>query len=149
MLAVLGTDVEVPLVDGRKVRYANLDYAASAPCAQVAAEAVAELLPSYASVHRGAGALSQLCTRRFEESRETVKEFLGARPDDTVVFTRNTTDSLNLLARCLPVGTTVVTFAHEHHANLLPWARAVRLPTPGSPGQAVRDVAARAARRRT
>lgn len=139
-LDVLGRDVDVTLSDARKVTYANLDYAASAPCAKVAADAVAELLPYYASVHRGAGALSQLCTRRFEQARESVREFLDCRPDDEVIFTRNTTDALNLLAHCLPPETTVVTFAGEHHANLLPWPRAVRLPAPGSVIEAIASI---------
>ncbi|MEU4780739.1 aminotransferase class V-fold PLP-dependent enzyme [Micromonospora sp. NPDC023633] len=117
----------------------NLDYAATAPCARVAADAVAELLPWYASVHRGAGALSRRCTLAYERARQTVGDFLGARADDHVVFTRNTTDALNLLARALPAGTTVVTFGGEHHANLLPWPRgSVRLPVPGNPAGAVR-----------
>ncbi|MFC0030856.1 aminotransferase class V-fold PLP-dependent enzyme [Micromonospora chaiyaphumensis] len=119
----------------------NLDYAASAPCARAASDAVAELLPWYASVHRGAGALSRRCTLAYERARQTVGDFLGARPDDHVIFTRNTTDAVNLLARALPAGTTVVTFAGEHHANLLPWPRgSVRLPVPDSTGGAVRSL---------
>ena len=121
----------------------NLDYAASAPCARAAADAVAELLPWYASVHRGAGALSRRCTLAYERARQTVGDFFGARADDHVIFTRNTTDALNLLARALPAGTTVVTFAGEHHANLLPWPRgSVRLPVPADPAGAVRALAA-------
>ncbi|WP_435870554.1 aminotransferase class V-fold PLP-dependent enzyme [Micromonospora musae] len=117
----------------------NLDYAATAPCARAAADAVAELLPWYASVHRGAGALSRRCTLAYERARQTVGDFFGARADDHVIFTRNTTDALNLLARALPAGTTVVTFAGEHHANLLPWPRgSVRLPVPADSGEAVR-----------
>ncbi|MEH1102241.1 aminotransferase class V-fold PLP-dependent enzyme [Micromonospora sp. CPCC 205561] len=120
----------------------NLDYAATAPCARVAADAVAELLPWYASVHRGAGALSRRCTLAYERARQTVGDFFGARADDHVVFTRNTTDALNLLARALPAGTTVVTFGGEHHANLLPWPRgSVRLPVPREPAEAVRALA--------
>jgi selenocysteine lyase/cysteine desulfurase len=119
----------------------NLDYAASAPCARAAADAVAELLPWYASVHRGAGALSRRCTLAYELARERVGDFLGARAEDQVVFTRNTTDAVNLLAGALPAGTTVVTFAAEHHANLLPWpVGTVRLPVPDSAAAAVRAV---------
>jgi selenocysteine lyase/cysteine desulfurase len=122
--------------------YANLDYAATAPCLVAAQQAVAELLPWYASVHRGAGELSRRCTLAYEQARESVANFLDARPDDQVVFTRNTTDALNLLARAVPAGTTVVTWAGEHHASLLPWRRAVRLPVPDSPGAAIRGLAA-------
>lgn len=131
-------DLEVLGVPGQ----INLDYAATAPCLRAAADAVTELLPWYGSVHRGAGALSQRCTFEYERARQTVGDFVGAREDDYVVFTRNTTDSLNLLAHTLPQDTTVITFASEHHANLLPWHRPVRLPVPSSRGEAVRSLAA-------
>ena len=63
--------------------------------------------------------------------------FVNARDDDAVIITRNTTDSINLLAGTLPEGTHVVAFAGEHHANLLPWKRiGVRyLPVPESPAE--------------
>jgi selenocysteine lyase/cysteine desulfurase len=132
--AVLGGDLLVPLADGRTVTYANLDYAATAPCLAVVAETVNELLPWYASVHRGAGAASRRCTREYEQARETIADFLDVRADDYVIFTRNTTDALNLLARALPTGTTVIGWDGEHHANLLPWPQAVRLPVPADAG---------------
>ncbi|GAA4911397.1 selenocysteine lyase/cysteine desulfurase [Stackebrandtia albiflava] len=133
---------DVPLLTGRRVRYANFDYAASAPCSRAAAEAVAEILPRYTAVHRGAGWLSQECTRSYEEARAEVAAFAGCRPGDHVVFTRHTTESLTLLAGALPPGTRVVAFESEHHANLLPWPELIRLPAPDSPAQAVRSVAA-------
>ncbi|MFG3441465.1 aminotransferase class V-fold PLP-dependent enzyme [Nonomuraea sp. NPDC047897] len=136
--AVLGADLEVPVKGGRLVGYANLDYAASAPCLEPVSAAVAAALPAYSSVHRGAGYASQLTTARYEQARHTVRAFAGARPDDAVVFTRNTTDATNLLARCLPEGTTAVVFDSEHHASLLPWERSVRLAPPAFPGEAVR-----------
>lgn len=139
-LTVLGSDVMVTLADGRTVPYANFDLAASAPCASVAADAVQQLLPWYASVHRGAGHLSRACTTAYEEARATVAQFLGCRPDDYVIFTRNTTDALNLLAHALPSQTTVVCFAGEHHANLLPWPASVVLPLPSSGAEAVAAV---------
>ncbi|GAA3122564.1 aminotransferase class V-fold PLP-dependent enzyme [Planomonospora alba] len=136
--AVLGADLAVPVRGGRLVPYANLDYAASAPCLEPVSAAVAAALPAYSSVHRGAGYASQLTTARYEQARHTVRAFVGARPGDAVVFTRNTTDAVNLLARALPEGTTVVVFDTEHHASLLPWAGAVRLAPPAFPGEAVR-----------
>ncbi|MET7999870.1 aminotransferase class V-fold PLP-dependent enzyme [Nonomuraea glycinis] len=138
MPAVLGADLEVPVKGGKLVGYANLDYAASAPCLEPVSAAVAAALPAYSSVHRGAGYASQLTTARYEQARHTVRAFAGARPDDAVIFTRNTTDATNLLARCLPDGTTVVVFDTEHHASLLPWKQAVRLAPPAFPGEAVR-----------
>ncbi|WP_412741352.1 aminotransferase class V-fold PLP-dependent enzyme [Krasilnikovia sp. MM14-A1004] len=139
-LAVLGGDVTVRVADGRLLPYANLDVAATAPCAVVAADAVTRMLPTYASVHRGAGALSQRCTLAYERARASVARFVGCRPGDQVVFTRNSTDALNLLAHAVPAGTTVLTFVGEHHANLLPWRRAVRLPLPRTPDEAVAAV---------
>jgi selenocysteine lyase/cysteine desulfurase len=136
-LSVLGDRLPVTLADGSRAYHINLDYAATAPCLGAAAAAVNDLLPWYASVHRGAGAASRRCTLAYERARETVADFLGTRPGDHVIFTRNTTDGLNLLARALPAGTTVVCWLGEHHANLLPWDSVVRLPVPGSPAAAI------------
>ncbi|MFF3020381.1 aminotransferase class V-fold PLP-dependent enzyme [Streptomyces sp. NPDC057939] len=138
-LAVLGRDVTVPLVTGGEVTYAALDYAASAPALQRVWDDVAAYAPYYGSVHRGAGYLSQLSTDLFEQSRVTVAEFLDCRPADQVVFTRSTTDSLNLLAAALPADCQVFVFETEHHASLLPWtnARVTYLNAPRTPGEAV------------
>lgn len=128
-LPVVGSDTLVPLVDGRFVTYANLDCAASAPALRAVADRVAEVLPLYASVHRGAGYLSQVSTALYEASRRAIGSFVGARRDDVTVVTRNTTDALNLLAGCVPEGVDgapgrVLVLDVEHHANLLPWQRA-------------------------
>ncbi|MEV7325601.1 aminotransferase class V-fold PLP-dependent enzyme [Streptomyces sp. NPDC093970] len=138
-LPVLGRDVTVPLVTGGEVTYAALDYAASAPALQRVWDDVAAYAPYYGSVHRGAGYLSQLSTDLFENARRTVAEFLDCRPDDQLVFTRSTTDSLNLLARALPADCQVFVFETEHHASLLPWqgARVSYLDAPRTPHQAV------------
>lgn len=131
----------VPLVDGTTIEYANLDHAASAPCLDTVREAIDEFLPWYASVHRGAGFASQVSTKVYEETRNVVHRFVGAREGDQVVFTRNTTDALNLLARSLPPHTSVVLFDTEHHAALLPWRGTVhRIPTPRTRSAAVSDV---------
>ncbi|MGA6153459.1 aminotransferase class V-fold PLP-dependent enzyme [Stenotrophomonas sp. NPDC087984] len=141
-LPVLGGDVLVPLVTGGEVTYAALDYAASAPALRRVWDDIAAYAPYYGSVHRGAGYLSQLSTDLFENSRKDVAAFLGCRADDQVVFTRSTTDSLNLLAAVAPRGTEVFVFETEHHASLLPWEQredvTVRyLSAPRSPRQAV------------
>jgi selenocysteine lyase/cysteine desulfurase len=137
--AVVGARLQVPLITGGSIEYANLDHAASAPCLEAVQDAVNELLPWYASVHRGAGFASQVCTRVYESARSTLRRFVGARPTDAVVFTRNTTDALNLLARSLPRDTSVVVFDTEHHAALLPWrsGRARRITAPADPAEAV------------
>ncbi|MCF0089889.1 MULTISPECIES: aminotransferase class V-fold PLP-dependent enzyme [Streptomyces] len=138
-LPVLGRDVTVPLVTGGEVTYAALDYAASAPALQRVWDDVAAYAPYYGSVHRGAGYLSQLSTDLFENARLTVAEFLDCRAEDQVVFTRSTTDSLNLLAAALPAGCEVFVFETEHHAALLPWrgARVTFLDAPRTPYEAV------------
>ncbi|QTE29639.1 aminotransferase class V-fold PLP-dependent enzyme [Pengzhenrongella sicca] len=123
LLAVVGASTQVPLIDGTSRAYANLDCAASAPALESVAARVAEVLPLYASVHRGAGYLSQVSTSLYESSRATIAAFVGARADDVAIITRNTTDSLNLLAGCVPAGGRVLVLDLEHHANLLPWQR--------------------------
>lgn len=135
---LLGTDVAVPLVTGGTTRYVNLDYAASTPPLVPVAEAVAALGEWYSSVHRGAGFKSRVATAAYEGARESVRRFLGARSDDAILFTRNTTDSINLLAASLPPSVEVIGFAGEHHANLLPWQRRQSfrlLPVTGSPAE--------------
>ncbi|MBT2522788.1 aminotransferase class V-fold PLP-dependent enzyme [Arthrobacter sp. ISL-28] len=126
LAAVTGAEIQAPLIQGGHVRYANLDYGASAPALSVVSAYLNEILPFYASVHRGAGYASQISTSVYENARNIVREFVGGRPDDSVIFTRNTTDSLNLLAGCLPVEDQrhtgeVLYLDIEHHANLLPW----------------------------
>ncbi|GAA3558976.1 aminotransferase class V-fold PLP-dependent enzyme [Microlunatus spumicola] len=132
LLPTVGAGESVPLVGGRRAGYVHLDNAASAPALARVAAHVTEVLPAYASVHRGAGYLSQLCTGLYEQARETVGRFVHARPDDVVVLTRNTTDALNLLASAVPGE--VVVLDVEHHANLLPWTSAS-----GRPARVVRS----------
>ncbi len=116
---VVGDDLTVPLVDGRRVRYADLDAAASTPPLHDVAAQVAATLPYYGSVHRGAGHTSRVCTALLEQARTDVARFVGARPEDALVLTRHTTDALGLLASAVPGP--VVTLDLEHHATLLPW----------------------------
>jgi selenocysteine lyase/cysteine desulfurase len=140
---IVGAGLQVPLVTGGTTRFVNLDYAASAPCLSGVAAAVDALLPWYSSVHRGAGYPSQLATAAYEGARAAVHRFVGARPGDVAIFTRNTTDALNLLASALPPDAQVFVFASEHHADLLPWRRRERivLPVPGNAGEALERLA--------
>lgn len=125
LLAVEGASVPVPLAAGRGTcGYANLDYAASAPSLSHVERRLAEFRPFYASVHRGAGWASQVSTAAYEGARTLIARFLGAREEDVLVFTRNTTDALNLLASSVPAHAgDVIVLELEHHANLLPWQR--------------------------
>jgi selenocysteine lyase/cysteine desulfurase len=147
-LAPLASDGQsVPLVQGGCARWVNLDYAASAPALQAVAAQLAQVLPLYASVHRGASYASQACTAAYEAARSQVAAFTGARDDDVAVFTRNTTDALNLLASAVPGP--VVYLDIEHHANLLPWQeRRDRLvPARGTLEETLAAVEAELARR--
>lgn len=140
--AVTGTPVPATVaaglpcatLDGRTVEHANLDHGASAPALTAVKQAVDTATRSYASVHRGKGHASQVSSRYYEAAREEVARFVGARPGDEVIFTRQTTDAMTLLAGALPEGAEVVVFDSEHHASLLPWPaeRTTRLPVPRS-----------------
>lgn len=79
-----------------------------------------------ANVHRGIHALSHRATVAFEGARERVAQFINAKEADEVIFTRGTTESINLLARSwgdafLEEGDTVLLTEMEHHSNLVPW----------------------------
>jgi selenocysteine lyase/cysteine desulfurase len=121
--AVVGSGLRVPTLTG-EVEYANLDHAASTPALVSVKAAVDTALETYSSVHRGNGYASRVTSAWYEQARVEVARFVGAREDDLVVFTRNSTDSTNLLARSLPRGTEVFVFETEHHSTLLPWQQA-------------------------
>lgn len=139
---VVGATAKVPLVTGGYRPYTNLDLAASGPALVEVRDAVDALLPWYSSVHRGTGYKSMVCTEIYEAAREVVRAFVGGRDDDAVLFTRNTTDSMNLLASALPPGVAVIGFETEHHANMLPWRRhrSHSLPAPETPATAAADL---------
>src|SRR4051812_22055409 len=120
---LLGDDVQVSCNDGSERRYVNLDYAASTPVMAEVWDAVESFVPWCSSVHRGTGAKSQVSTAAFEDARGDVARFVGARTSDTVVWVRNTTEAINVLANALPAGTKVLSSGVEHHANMLPWRR--------------------------
>ena len=119
----------------------NLDNAATTPALACVVARVLELLPWYGSINRGAGVRARVSSDAYEGSRATVHRLVGARADQAVVFTRNTTDGLNKVARLLlhqhSKRAVVLTTASEHHANLLPWRwmdyRHVRLLEDGTP----------------
>lgn len=78
------------------------------------------------NIHRGVHYLSQMATEAYENSRKTVAAFVNARKSEEIVFTRGTTESLNLLATSLGEllinkGDKVVVSAMEHHSNMVPW----------------------------
>lgn len=90
---IIGADVKVPLTTGGFATYANLDYAATAPCLESVWIAVDEALAQYSSVHRGSGYLSRVTSELYERAREVLRDFVGAGPEHSVIFTLNTTDA--------------------------------------------------------
>ena len=80
----------------------------------------------YANVHRGAYTLSQAATDHYENARQTVARYLNAASDEEIIFTRNVTSSINLVAHCygrafLKSGDEIIITHMEHHANIVPW----------------------------
>ncbi len=109
-----------------------LDSAASAQKPRSVIEALVRFYQTaYANVHRGSYPLSEAATEAFEAARATLAGFLGTPDPDEVVFVRNATEGMNLLAhalgeRYLGEGDTVLVTEMEHHANLVPWQQAAR-----------------------
>ncbi len=79
-----------------------------------------------ANIHRGVHFLSQAATEAHEEARQTVQRFLNARSSHEIIFTRGTTESINLVASsftdaCMSAGDEVIVSVMEHHSNIVPW----------------------------
>ncbi|HUE40594.1 MAG TPA: aminotransferase class V-fold PLP-dependent enzyme, partial [Chthoniobacterales bacterium] len=79
-----------------------------------------------ANVHRGLHTLSARATEHYEKSRRRVADFIGAKSADEIVFTRGTTESINLVAQAwggkfLRAGDVILLTEMEHHSNLVPW----------------------------
>jgi len=125
---LVGDDLLVPCVDGTQRPYLSFDAAASTPALPAVAARVSEFLPMYSSVHRGAGYKSQAATAAYEDARAAFLRFASRGDADTAIICRNTTEAINHLAYRLQLerDDVVVTTVVEHHANLLPWARAAR-----------------------
>lgn len=79
-----------------------------------------------ANVHRGVHTLAQRATDRYEQARETVRQFLGAESPTEIIFTKGCTEALNLVASSygmsqIQAGDEIVISIQEHHSNLIPW----------------------------
>ena len=85
-----------------------------------------EYLNANANVHRGVHYLSQQATDLHEAARTTVRKFINARSDNEIIFTRGTTEGINLIASSfcegfMQPGDEVIITAMEHHSNIVPW----------------------------
>jgi cysteine desulfurase / selenocysteine lyase len=120
---------DFPILDVR-VHGHRLVYLDSASSAQKPT-AVLEAMTTYyetthANVHRGVYTIAEEATRRYEEARAKVASFIGAASPAEVIFTKNVTEAINLVAYSwgrsnLAAGDVVVLTEMEHHANLVPW----------------------------
>jgi cysteine desulfurase/selenocysteine lyase len=114
-----------PHRSGKRLVY--LDSAASAPKPRVVIEALADAYAHhYANVHRGIYELSEDATHRFEGARRALARFIGAPSEREVVFVRNATEAINLVAFSwgranVGAGDLILSTEMEHHANLVPW----------------------------
>jgi len=111
-------------VNGKPIAY--LDSAASAQKPQAVIDAMTAVIEDhYANIHRGLYEFSQVTTQKFESVRVKVAAFIGAATPDEIVFTRNTTEAINLVAQCfgagLKQGDEIILSEMEHHANIVPW----------------------------
>ena len=125
-VSLVGDGMLVPCVDGHERPYVALDTAASTSALEPVLRRVEEFLPSYSSIHRGAGYKSQLATEAYESARGAALSFAGREDrEDIAIICRNTTEAINHLAYRLRLrrDDVVVTSVVEHHANLLPWSR--------------------------
>lgn len=122
---VVGADTPVPVASGRYVTAINFDNAATTPPFYSVMREIINFAPWYSSVHRGAGYKSIVSSDIYEQGRETVAKFVNADSDkDVVVFTKNTTEAINVVSYTLFQGDSsgvVISTDMEHLANDLPW----------------------------
>jgi len=112
-------------VKGRKLIY--LDNAATSQKPQVVIDALIQYYSNFnANIHRGIHTLAEEATAAFEETRDTVKSFINARFREEIIFTRGTTESINLVAyswgrKNIKAGDEIIISNMEHHSNIVPW----------------------------
>ncbi len=117
------------LVNGQPLVY--LDSAASSQKPAQVIEAVQRYYErSHSNVHRSIHTLGEEATELYEAARDAVRSFIGARSREEVIFTRGTTEAINLVAqavgRTIGPGDEIVVTEMEHHSNLIPWQMACR-----------------------
>ena len=121
----LGVDVEFKLENGKKVIPIGFDNGATTPSLKCVFDEVYNNLLIYGSIGRGQGPKGELSTKKYEESRDRILKIFNLQDTNThtVIYTKTTTESLNILANILIKNKNdkVLTTRMEHHANDLPW----------------------------
>ncbi len=119
--------VDFPALNNAGKPVAFLDSAASAQKPQAVLASMDDVARShYANIHRGLYDFSQKTTSAYEAARHTVAAFIKAQSDNEIIFTRNTTEAINLVAQSwgrshLQAGDEILITEMEHHANIVPW----------------------------
>ncbi len=117
---------QFPVFVGRAARLSFLDSAASSQKpARVIDRLATYLRHQHANIHRGAYELSAHATELYDEARERVRAFMHARSSNSIIFTRGTTESVNLVAQVVTSrvrkGDSILLTMLEHHSNIVPW----------------------------
>ena len=129
MLDIQSIRSDFPILQ-RKVHHKPLVYLDNAATTQKPKQVIDKIVESYchanANIHRGVHYLSQLATEAHESARKTVQKFLNAGSSSEIIFTRGTTDAINLVASsfakaCMKPGDEIIVSAMEHHSNIVPW----------------------------
>lgn len=111
-------------VNGKPLVY--FDNGATSQKPQVVLDAINRYYATYnANIHRGVHHLSQVATQAYEDARGIIARYLGAEKEHEILFTKGTTDSINLVAfsfgELLQAGDEIIISAMEHHSNIVPW----------------------------
>lgn len=123
---------EFPIL-GQKVYGRNLVYLDNGATTQKPRCVMNRILRAYetenGNIHRGVHYMSEIATEHHEDARAKIARFIGAKEAAEIVFTRGTTESINLVARTLPdvfcnAGDEIVVTEMEHHSNIVPWQMA-------------------------
>src|ERR1700734_990491 len=113
------------MVKGHKLVY--LDNAATTQKPKAVIDALMNYYTGYnANIHRGIHTLAEEATEAFEETRDTVRKFIQAPAREEIIFTKGTTEGINLVANSwgrknIQAGDEIIISAMEHHANIVPW----------------------------
>src|SRR3989344_5081748 len=128
-MSLLNSKSDFPIlsrqINGKPLVY--LDNAASSQKPQAVIDAISDFYTNHnANVHRGIHTLSEEATNMYEEARAKVAKFINARHPEEIVFTRGTTESINLVANTWGVeniksGDEIAITQLEHHGNMIPW----------------------------
>ena len=128
-MSLLNSKSDFPIlsrqINGKPLVY--LDNAATSQKPKVVIDAISDFYTNHnANVHRGIHTLSEEATNMYEEARAKVAKFINARHPEEIVFTRGTTESINLVANTWGVeniksGDEIAITQLEHHGNMIPW----------------------------